>query len=434
MKKSKHFRKDVIIARIVFAVLCILIGVLIWMGISALVGSGEEKEPPETETQMESLYIPPVEETEEETETEGIVEEVIHYAKTTAQVRMRKEPNTSCEVILSVPANTKTDLIEDYYVIDDYENDLVYENKIYVPKYMTRIIEKSTYAKYLYRNEYYSLQLTYHTYKNENALNMNFVDGESYEKKDFYYYLDKGNNVKIYFVNEFGYYQTLEISIYSRHIDDKTYLIDNSYENLLVNLTSLTTKKKLSDYAIKKEDGWYIDAIKYNFYVDEKQKNYIKADYKVSAEKYGSDYDPEFIFQELYLDNSSVSFYEGEITTDISSVKKQTRIRAFFSKINNLDVQAEAVSDLRFPLNQTAFENVTKDMVKIEVNSLQHNNSVVSYFKIVSDNNNCHNERIYAFYPIKENVYYIVQIYGGDYKELNINMINDFLPTNVEVQ
>ena len=113
MKRSKHFRKDVIIARIVFAVLCILIGVLIWMGISALVGSGDEKEPPETETQMETLYIPPVEETEEETETEGIVEEVIHYAKTTAQVRMRKEPNTSCEVILSVPANTKTDLIEE---------------------------------------------------------------------------------------------------------------------------------------------------------------------------------------------------------------------------------------------------------------------------------------------------------------------------------
>lgn len=113
MKRSKHFRKDVIIARIVFAVLCILIGVLIWMGISALVGSGEEKEPPETETQMESLYIPPVEDTEEETETEGIVEEVISYAKTTAQVRMRKEPNTNCEVILSVPANTKTDLIEE---------------------------------------------------------------------------------------------------------------------------------------------------------------------------------------------------------------------------------------------------------------------------------------------------------------------------------
>lgn len=112
MKKSKHFRKDVIMARIIFAVLCILICVLIWMGIKALIGSNNEKEPPETETQTETetFYIPPVEETE--SQTEGIVE-TIRYAKTTAQVRMRKEPNTTCEVILSVPANTKTDLIEE---------------------------------------------------------------------------------------------------------------------------------------------------------------------------------------------------------------------------------------------------------------------------------------------------------------------------------
>ena len=113
MKRSKHFRKDVIMARIIFAVLCILIGVLIWLGINALIGSGDEKEPPETETQSETLYIPPVEDTESVPETEEVVEEVIYYAKTTAQVRMRKEPNTNCEVILSVPANTKTDLIEE---------------------------------------------------------------------------------------------------------------------------------------------------------------------------------------------------------------------------------------------------------------------------------------------------------------------------------
>ena len=114
MRKSKHFRKDVIMARIIFAVLCILIGVLIWMGVNALLGSGEDNNPPETETQSETIYIPPVEETEPVTEpqTEETVE-IVRYAKTTAQVRMRKEPNTTCEVILSVPANTKTDLIEE---------------------------------------------------------------------------------------------------------------------------------------------------------------------------------------------------------------------------------------------------------------------------------------------------------------------------------
>ena len=96
----------------------------------------------------------------------------------------------------------KEDLIEDYYVIDDYENDLVYENKIYIPKYMTKTIQKSTIATYSYKDEYYSLQLNYNTYKTENDLKSKFIDGESYKKKDFYYYLDKGNNVKIYFENE----------------------------------------------------------------------------------------------------------------------------------------------------------------------------------------------------------------------------------------
>ena len=113
MKRSKHFRKDVIMARIIFAVLCILIGVLIWMGVNALLGSGEEKNPPETETQAETPYIPPVQDTEPETEPQTEEVQTIRYAKTTAQVRMRKEPNTNCEVILSVPANTKTDLIEE---------------------------------------------------------------------------------------------------------------------------------------------------------------------------------------------------------------------------------------------------------------------------------------------------------------------------------
>ena len=113
MKRSKHFRKDVIIARIVFAVLCIAIGVLIWFGINMLTNSFGDGAPQQSETQQETMTeMPTVEETETVVETEPETE-VIYYAKTTASVRMRKEPNTSCEVILSVPANTKTDLIEE---------------------------------------------------------------------------------------------------------------------------------------------------------------------------------------------------------------------------------------------------------------------------------------------------------------------------------
>lgn len=326
---------------------------------------------------------------------------------------------------------SEDDLIEDYYVIDDYKKDLVYENKIYIPNYMTKRNQKITTATYLYKNDDYSLQLDYKTYLTEDDLKDDFINDETFKEKDFYYYLDKGNSVKVYLKNENGYYQTIEINIYSRS-DDNIYSIDSSYKNLLKNLT--TTKKEISDYSINKENGYFTDSINYNYYVDETDKVSVKIDYKVSSEKYGSNYDPESKYQNLYLDDSSASFYEGEITADISSVQKQTRIRTYISNINNLDINKEAVSNLQYPLNQTAFKNVTEDMVKIEINSLQYNDKLVSYYKTVSDNNNCHNERIYAYYPIQGNIYYIVQIYGGDNKNLDVNMIEEFLPTSVEIQ
>ena len=72
MKRSKHFRKDVIIARIVFAVLCIAIGVLIWFGINMLTNSFGDGAPQQSETQQETTTeMPTVEETETVTVGEG---------------------------------------------------------------------------------------------------------------------------------------------------------------------------------------------------------------------------------------------------------------------------------------------------------------------------------------------------------------------------
>lgn len=114
MKKSKHFRKDVILARVIFGILCIVLGVAMGIGVStiskALKGGSEE----ETQSQQNEQYeIPEVEYTEDtELETEP-VEIVVVYAKTKAKVNMRVEPNTNCEVLASVPAETKTQLIEE---------------------------------------------------------------------------------------------------------------------------------------------------------------------------------------------------------------------------------------------------------------------------------------------------------------------------------
>ena len=113
MRKSKHFRKDVILARVIFAILCIAIIVLISMGVSALKKAANNGDTEETESQTQQYEIPEFEDTEEETETEEVIEEIVVYAKTTAKVNMREEPNTNCAILASVPAATKTLLVEE---------------------------------------------------------------------------------------------------------------------------------------------------------------------------------------------------------------------------------------------------------------------------------------------------------------------------------
>ncbi len=125
MKKSKHFRKDVIIARVIFAIICVVIIVLICMGVSALVNSGKEDkntETTQTESQMEQENLiahPDVEvgtesesTTEVETESEGEDETTLYVVPTT-EVRVRKEPNTTSTILHRIPAGTKTIFLEE---------------------------------------------------------------------------------------------------------------------------------------------------------------------------------------------------------------------------------------------------------------------------------------------------------------------------------
>ena len=126
MKKSKHFRKDVILARVIFAILCIVIIALISMGVSALKKTLNNGNTEETEPQTQQYEIPEFEDTEVATEVEEeLIEEIVVYAKTTAKVNMRVEPNTNCEVLASVPAATKMSMIEE---VDGWYK-VVYEEK-----------------------------------------------------------------------------------------------------------------------------------------------------------------------------------------------------------------------------------------------------------------------------------------------------------------
>ena len=131
MRKSKHFRKDVIIARLI--ALAILI-VLIW-AISFLVSSFVK--PSEGNSQnSESEYsgdqsagndesedlVPGVSESEdttedssesETTEDSEMQEPEERYVRTTARINLRSEPNTNCTVVGVIDKGTEVLLLEE---------------------------------------------------------------------------------------------------------------------------------------------------------------------------------------------------------------------------------------------------------------------------------------------------------------------------------
>ena len=120
MKRSKHFRKDVIIARIIFVVLCSLLCVLIGSGVSAFLEKMKENQ--DLDTQKQNTQSPntqiqtgiDTQDTEIETSVEDTqtTEEVSVYAITTTEVRLRQEPNTDCEVLGSIPSGTRLLVLE----------------------------------------------------------------------------------------------------------------------------------------------------------------------------------------------------------------------------------------------------------------------------------------------------------------------------------
>lgn len=131
MKRSKHFRKDVILARLIFAMLCIVIGVLVGTGVSALIKYAEEKQQntqvPDTSAQINTqaqieteLDTQSTEDTQDTQNTETIppqgesetTETRVSYVVPSVDVRLRQETNTSSLVLEEIPMGTKVLLVE----------------------------------------------------------------------------------------------------------------------------------------------------------------------------------------------------------------------------------------------------------------------------------------------------------------------------------
>ena len=99
MKKSH--RKDVIIARIIFAAMCVAL-IAIIIGLVMLVRAHksdkatQQMEQTQTQTQSEE-WVPDVVEPETQTQTQEVVE--MTYMWTTDGVNLRSEPNTDSAVV-----------------------------------------------------------------------------------------------------------------------------------------------------------------------------------------------------------------------------------------------------------------------------------------------------------------------------------------------
>ena len=319
------------------------------------------------------------------------------------------------------------DLIKDTYITEDYINDVIYENTIYVPKEMTRVIENQKTATYLYRKDGKSFMIQYNSCIEETCIE-SYKSTDKFKQEGKYFVSKDDNKIRIYFKNSFDLYQTIEISKYNYKNDSLKK--DKSYIKLLENMT--TKKANYDKYYIMPKDGFYNGNITYNDYQNEEKNTKFKITYKVDSNKYQTYYEKNNVSPQLYLNHSTMSFYEGKITKDISSVKEQTLIELFVIKNLSLDLNEEAKGSLEWPLNQNSFKDITENDVEIKVDSLEYKDQKIDYYKIVSNNNNSHGERISAFLNIKDNYYYVIQIIGGEKKELSIDMILDFLPESIK--
>lgn len=111
MKKSH--RKDVIIARIIFAAMCVAL-IAIIIGLVMLVRAHksdkatQQLEQTQTQTQSEE-WVPDVVEPETQTQTQEVVE--MTYMWTTDGVNLRSEPNTDSAVVTVLGVGTQVRMI-----------------------------------------------------------------------------------------------------------------------------------------------------------------------------------------------------------------------------------------------------------------------------------------------------------------------------------
>lgn len=138
MKKSR--RKDVLIARIIFAVVCVLL-ILIIAGAVVLIRGrlesrqkesqsqsvDQETQDKDTQGEVQGEEQPPETESSQVADTHKIL-------RTTSDVKLRREPNTDCEVITVLDIGTMLEMLgeEPGWAFVDYQGETGYVSMDYL--------------------------------------------------------------------------------------------------------------------------------------------------------------------------------------------------------------------------------------------------------------------------------------------------------------
>ena len=141
MKKSH--RKDVIIARVIFAVVLLLLIALIVGAVIMIRGHMAEKSAQEsqgvivTENSQEQQPVVDTQTSEPEITTED-TQAPNPVVQTTTGGNLRKEPNTECEVLTVLDQGTMLELIgeEDGWAVVDYQGQIGYVKIEYLQEIM----------------------------------------------------------------------------------------------------------------------------------------------------------------------------------------------------------------------------------------------------------------------------------------------------------
>ena len=141
MKKSH--RKDVIIARVIFAVVLLLLIALIVGAVIMIRGHMAEKSAQEsqgvivTENSQAQQPVVDTQTSEPEITTED-TQAPNPVVQTTTGVNLRKEPNTECEVLTVLDQGTMLELIgeEDGWAVVDYQGQIGYVKIEYLQEIM----------------------------------------------------------------------------------------------------------------------------------------------------------------------------------------------------------------------------------------------------------------------------------------------------------